>query len=82
MEDQAVMVFSRRRGSHDQSENPALHGAPDGRKGPVVPGGSFSDVLRAAGGYQRDPGGGARNPLTIAFAIRSSGPDPSMSKRQ
>ena len=65
MENEAVMVFGRGRGSHDQSENPAFHGGSDGREGSFVPGRSHSDVLRSPGCYQRDPGGGARDPLTI-----------------
>jgi hypothetical protein len=44
-----------------------FHGGSYGRKGSFLPRGSHSDVFRASGGYQRDPGGGARNAITIAF---------------
>ena len=61
-----VMVLARGRGSHDQSEDAALHGRADGREGSVAPSGPHSDVLGAEPGDRRDLRGGSRNPVAIA----------------
>src|SRR5580698_10119761 len=78
MEDQAVVVFGRRRGSHDQSEDPALHGESHARKDSFGPCGSFSDDLGPTGRHQRDPRGCTRNPLKITSIATNLNPDLSM----
>jgi len=59
MENETVVVPDRRRGSHDQSENPAFHGRPHARKSPFLPCGPQPDVHGAKSCDQHNPGSGA-----------------------
>ena len=68
MENEALVVFARRRGPHDQSEDSAIHGRAHARARAIAQHRPQSDVHGAKSRDRRDPGGGTSN----TFAIGSS----------
>ena len=66
MENEAVVVPDRRRGSHDQSEDVTFHGRSYASKNSVASCRPFSNVHRAAACGACHPGRGARDALAIA----------------
>ncbi len=65
MEIKTVMVLGRRRRSHDQPEDAALHGRSDGCNGEATSCGPYTHVLGAGGSGRRDCGGGAKDSFAI-----------------
>jgi hypothetical protein len=65
LENEALVVFTRRRGPHDQSEDSAIHGRAHGRARAIAQHRSQSDVHGAKSRDRRDPGGSTSNTLAI-----------------
>src|SRR5258707_11182939 len=66
MENEAFVVFARRRGPHDQSEDSKIHGRAHGRKRSITRSRPQPDVHEAKSSDRRDLGCGASNPFAIA----------------
>jgi hypothetical protein len=63
MENEALVVFTRRRGPHDQSEDSAIHGRAYGRARAIAQHRPQSDVHGAKSRHRRDLGRGTSNTL-------------------
>ena len=63
MENEALVVFTRRRGSHDQSEDAAISWPSAWARGAIAQHRPQSDVHGAKSRDRRDPGGGTSNNL-------------------